>query len=89
MKKTGIYVMAEPFTMKQQILVAKDSSVLVTKECERFSEISDLVILLANQYSISDIFICSPKAIGEGIERQIKENELVSYKEYKLNIQLI
>lgn len=83
MKIMGIL---QPFTMQQSFYVYDNGNKIEICEVKDSNDIGNVVITLAEKYSINDVQLVGPLSYVEGIKNMIQKNEISKYNEYKLNI---
>ena len=77
-----------PFDIKQQFFVYEDGNKIDNAETI-VDDIPKEILKLANEYDITQIDLTGPKQYAKGIRKKIQEQEITTYSENKLEINLI
>ena len=86
MKK--IIALIKPFDYKQKVLVYEDGKEIETTH-STISELSNIIFMLSDKYSIQQIDLVGPNEYSKGIGRKIESEEFIKYNNNKLNINII
>lgn len=77
-----------PFDYNQQFFVFENGNRLASFSMS-VTEIPDEILAIAKKYEITQVDLTGPKQYATGIKKRILENELKTYSENSLTINLI
>lgn len=80
-----IVSLLKPFLFKQQIIVYENGNKIEVINVS-LKEYYKSVLDLSNKYNIIDVELVGSKKYAEGIKDNLQKEEILKYKENKLNI---
>lgn len=80
-----IVSLLKPFLFKQQIVVYDNGNKIEALNIS-LEDFNKSILELSNKYNIIDVELIGSKKYAEGIKNNLQKEEILKYKENKLNI---